>query len=468
MKVLLYGINFSPELTGVGKYTGEMAEWLSARGHEVRVVTAPPYYPDWKVGKGFRNWWGVKYALPRKFRNDHASGAVSSLVVYRCPLWVPERPGGLKRMVHLASFAFFSLPVMLQQVFWRPNVVWVVEPTLFSAPAALVVARLAGARVWLHVQDFEVDAAFALGMLRGALMRRLVAGVECWLMRRFDCVSTISRRMHQKLLDKGVAPSRAVLTPNWVDVSTMVHGSVHCHIEPGAIANNCDFRQMLGVSPGAVVALYSGTMGATQGLEVLADVARLCLDEAHSAIPPVQRQGNPSPIVFVFCGNGVGRADLEALCAGLSNVRFLDLQPPERLNALLAMADIHLLPQREDAADLVMPSKLGAMLASGRPVVVTASAGTELADVISGVHGSVELRVNGESTSCGILVGPGNALSFAHAVQRLAQNPELRIRLGSAGRAYAEAHLDREPVLQRFEALLMAGLGPSVSGGCNE
>ena len=39
MKLLVYGINFAPELTGIGKYTGEMAQWLAAAGHEVRVIT---------------------------------------------------------------------------------------------------------------------------------------------------------------------------------------------------------------------------------------------------------------------------------------------------------------------------------------------------------------------------------------------------------------------------------------------
>ena len=46
MKILVYGINYSPELTGIGKYTGEMVEWLAAQGHEVRVINAPPYYPQ--------------------------------------------------------------------------------------------------------------------------------------------------------------------------------------------------------------------------------------------------------------------------------------------------------------------------------------------------------------------------------------------------------------------------------------
>ena len=59
MKLLVYGINFAPELTGIGKYTGEMVAWLAARGHEVRVVTAPPYYPDWAVWPGYK---GARYA----------------------------------------------------------------------------------------------------------------------------------------------------------------------------------------------------------------------------------------------------------------------------------------------------------------------------------------------------------------------------------------------------------------------
>jgi len=48
VRLPIHGINFAPELTGIGKYTGEMAEWLAQRDHEVRVVTAPPYYPKWQ------------------------------------------------------------------------------------------------------------------------------------------------------------------------------------------------------------------------------------------------------------------------------------------------------------------------------------------------------------------------------------------------------------------------------------
>jgi colanic acid biosynthesis glycosyl transferase WcaI len=140
MKVLIQGIHFTPELIGVGKYSGEMANWLAARGHEVRVVMPPPYYPHWKVNEGYSNTWHKE-----KGQEQESSGA-GSLVVYRCPLWVPAKPTGIKRVLHLASFALSSFPVMLSQIFWRPDVVIVVEPPLFCAPLGWLVARLSGGK----------------------------------------------------------------------------------------------------------------------------------------------------------------------------------------------------------------------------------------------------------------------------------------------------------------------------------
>jgi colanic acid biosynthesis glycosyl transferase WcaI len=408
LKILLYGINFAPELTGIGKYTGEMAVWLAARGHDVRVITAPPYYPAWKVWSGYGSY---RYARERL-------GGVS---VFRTPVWVPARPGSLKRLVHLASFAVSGLPVLALQAFWRPHVVWTVEPALMCAPAAAALAAVSGGRSWLHVQDYEVDAAFDMGLLHGARLRQGVAAFESWLMRRFDRVSTISSRMMDRALAKGVDAARLVSFPNWVDISA---------IRP--LAGLSPYRAELGIAPDAAVALYSGNMGGKQGLEILADAAVL-LRDVHE-------------LRFVFCGNGAGRADLVQRCADLPNVTFLDLQPLERLGDLLGLADIHLLPQRADAADLVMPSKLTGMLASGRPVVATAHADTELGHVVQ--------------EHCGLVTPPEDAIAFAHAIRVLAADPVQRATLGVSARAYAEAYLDRDAVLGRFESDLLQLVQP--------
>ncbi|MBT2323196.1 glycosyltransferase WbuB [Variovorax paradoxus] len=403
MKLLVYGINFAPELTGIGKYTGEMVACLAAQGHEVRVVTAPPYYPDWAVWPGYR---------ASRYTQETWHGAT----VLRTPLWVPRKVSGAKRLLHLASFALASIPALFAQWRWKPDVVWVTEPPLFCTPAALLFARLCSAKTWLHIQDYEVDAAFELGLLKGARLRAFVAAVERGLMRRFDRISTISQRMIERASSKGIEPERLVSLPNWADVSA---------IQP--LQGASPYRAELGIRSDAVVALYSGNMGAKQGLELLAEMALMLKDQPG--------------LEFVFCGNGAGRAELMKRCEQLANVRFLDLQPADRLGDLLGLADIHLLPQRADAADLVMPSKLTGMLSSGRPVVAGARADTELGKVVS---------------ECGVAVPPDDAKAFAQAVVALAAQPELRRELGRRSRAYAEARFDRDVVLAQFERDLEA------------
>ena len=126
MRILIYGLNSAPELTGIGKYTGEMASWLAARGHDVHLVTAPPYYPAWNVGVGHANAYRTEYPEP-------------SLTVHRCPLYVPAQPTGARRMRHLISFALASFPVVMREAVLLPDVVFTVEPTFFGADRKSVV-----------------------------------------------------------------------------------------------------------------------------------------------------------------------------------------------------------------------------------------------------------------------------------------------------------------------------------------
>lgn len=401
MRFVIYGVNYRPELTGVGKYSGEMAEWLMVRGHEVRVVTAPPYYPQWQVSEGYSSW---------RYRRESLDG----VNVWRCPLWVPGSPSGLKRILHLASFALSSFPVMLSQVFWRPDIILVVEPPLFCAPINLFVSRLCRARSWLHVQDFEVDAAFDLGVLSSPRLRRIVLRIESWLMSRFDRVSTISEQMKIQLGTKGVPPEKQVLFPNWVDIDKIY-----------PLESPSTFKEQLSIPASSIVFLYSGNMGEKQGLEIVIEAARCLIDREK--------------IVFVMCGQGAAYHRLRDLADGLGNIHWLALQPLGRLNDLLNLADVHLLPQKADAADLVMPSKLTGMLASGRPILATALEGTQIAAML-------------EST--GVIVPPENVEFFVKALVGLAKNAEQRQQLGKNARDYATEHLGRDTLLSRFEESL--------------
>lgn len=410
MKLLIYGINFAPELTGIGKYSGEMAQWLAHRGHAVEVVTAPPYYPAWQRAEGYPAW-----GYQRETRGEGGSVRVT-----RCPLWVPSKPSGLKRLLHLASFALSSAPALwraLRDGSRRPDAVILVVPTLFTAPAALWLGRRYGVPVWLHVQDFEVDAMLGMGIVGGGGgLANLAYRFERWCLQGAAVASSITTKMVERLLAKGVAPQRAQLFPNWVDLS-----SVYPLPRPNA------FRAELGLAETDVLVLYSGNMGEKQGLELVIEAARRL-----QAMPGLR---------FVLAGDGGARERLMAQAQGLTNLQWLPLQPAERLNLMLNAADIHVLPQRADAADLVMPSKLTGMLASGRAVVGTAAADTQLGGVL---------------TQCGVRIEPGDAVALADALQALAQQPERRDTLGAAGRAYAQAELAQDAILLKFEAALQA------------
>jgi colanic acid biosynthesis glycosyl transferase WcaI len=407
MKILVYGINYAPELTGIGRYTADMAASLAAAGHDVRVVCAPPYYPAWQVAPGFSS---TRYAKERS----------EGVHIWRAPLWVPARPKGAGRLVHLASFALSSFPVLLRHLFWRPNAVLSIAPSLLNAPAGWLVARLSGAHAWLHVQDYEVDAAFKLGMLKGTWRKRMALAIERNLLRRFDTVSTISAKMIEHALRKGVPSNKVVHFANWVDTS-----AIHPLDAPSGAT--VPLRYELDIPADATVVLYSGNMGAKQGLDVLATAA------ASLASRP--------DLVFVFCGEGPAKEGLIAVCGDQPNTRFIPLQPMDKLNDLLNLADIHVLPQRADAADLVMPSKLTGMLASGRAVIAMAHEGTELFNTVA---------------PRGVVVPPEALEPLVAAIDALASDPVRRAHLGRAGRDYALATLSRDSVLGEFESTLRA------------
>lgn len=416
MKILIYGLNYSPELTGVGKYTGEMADWLSAKSHDVRVVTAPPYYPEWRVDRHYSS---------RLYRVEPGDGKATPRV-YRCPIWVPAKPRGLSRVLHLSSFALSSFPVMVGQIFWKPDVVFTVEPTFFAAPMAIFSAALSGAASWLHVQDFEVDAAFDLGLLPpGGAMHAVAMMFERFFTGCFSGVSSISSKMVDRIASKGHLKKSAVLFPNWGDVDS-------ARFTAQGTPNR--YRDELGLE-GKTVLLYSGNMGEKQGLEILTPLVEAFKDDAR--------------VHFLFCGDGVYRQHLEKEVRHCHNVSMLPLQPRDRLNELLDAADIHLLPQKRGAADLVMPSKLIGILASGRPVIATADEGTQVAQVVAG---------------CGLTVPTGDAEALYSAAVTLVEDGDLRSRLGSAARDYAVKHFSKDRVLRRFEREMLDVLTPPSKG----
>jgi colanic acid biosynthesis glycosyl transferase WcaI len=395
--ILILGHNYAPEPIGIGPCTTGMAEALAASGHRVRVICGQPSYPYWKVAEGFRR---------RRARRSVEGG----VQVLRLPLYVPRDPCGLRRILHNLSFAVSAGVAMFTTLIRRrPDVIVAIAPSAFSALVARFFAWISRRPLWVHVQDFEVEMAMATGQLAFGRLGRSLAHLLERAGHRGDLVSSISPRMCDRLIARGSDPDAVVEFRNWANPA----------VRP--LAAESPYRAEWQIDR-PFVALYSGNIAAKQGIDIVVAAARLLAAR--------------DDLLFVICGNGTNRNALAAAAADCPNIRFHNLQPPERLSDLLGLATVHLLPQIAGAADLVLPSKLPNMLASGRAVIATAQAGTGLADA---VHG------------CGIVAPPHDVVAFAEAITRLIDDRDTREAFGAAARRRALERWNKEAILSGFE-----------------
>ena len=404
MHILIHGYNYAPELTGIGRYTGEMATWLASHGHQVTVLTAPPYYPEWKVHHDYQD---------RGWLQEWLEG----VEVFRVPMYVPTQVSNIKRMILELSFAVSSLRWLPRLFRQNWDIIIAICPPLISSLTPLTLARRRRIPFILHLQDMQLDAARDLGMIRHPMILRCLERMEQYLFSNSAVITTISASMSAKLQAKGISPERLQLFPNWADPAK---------INPMPRLN--PKRQELGLTD-EIVILYAGNMGAKQGLEIILESAARLQGESN--------------IKFILAGEGAAKSRLVALAREkhLDNINILPLQSEQEFPLLLALGDIHLVIQKQKAADLVMPSKLTNILAAGRPFIATALPGTELANVT-------------ESSQAGVLIPPENASELAQAIMKLAAAEQARVKMGQLARTYAENWLDKETILSRFETLL--------------
>jgi colanic acid biosynthesis glycosyl transferase WcaI len=402
MRILIYGINFSPELTGIGKYTGELVDWLATQDHECRVITAPPYYPAWKVGKGFSSFRFSK-------EKNHDS------IVYRCPLWVPKKPKTISRLLHLLSFMVSSFPVLVSQLNWKPDVIICIAPSFFCAPQAMLFGKIVKAKSWLHFQDFEICAMFNTDMMSSMkALNDFAHSVQGKITRQFDKVSTISHTMCNSAQKRRVTKNGVYFFPNWVDLN---------FITPQA--NKITFQKKWKIEVDTKVVLYSGNIGKKQGLELIVEAGKLLK--------------NKQKILFVIVGDGAHRSTLQNLVArkGLQNIQFYPLQPYALLPDLLKLADIHLIIQKKGTGDAFLPSKLTSILSVGGHVIITAEKGIELYQIVE------------ENPGIGTIIPPEDSEILASTILRLLKSN--RSSYNTIARKYAETNLSKEAVLSKFE-----------------
>ncbi len=405
MRILMLGINYWPEETGIAVFNTGRCEYLAARGHDVTMCTGFPYYPRWRVHEEYRG-----RLLAREMRNG--------VRILRSYLYVPRRVTTIRRILHEATFVASSCLRALAGR--RPDLLLTVSPPLGLALSSVLLGRLWGIPYLFHVPDLQPDAAVDLGMLPSGPLVKCLYAIERLAYRRAARVSTLTRAMQRRILSKGIPPERVVLSPDWAepglfDLPLMGGGEV--------------LRQQLDLGRRFLV-VHVGNMGVKQGLEVVLAAAARSRDYPE--------------VLFLLVGDGAARPGLAARAAGagLENLRILPLQPAPVFRELLAAADLALVTQQRVVADIVFPSKVLTLLAAGKPVVASLNASSEVARVL-------------EEAGAGRVVPAEDPPALQEAVQTLSRDAEGRRRMGVQGRAYARAHWDRDRILPEMEQMLL-------------
>jgi colanic acid biosynthesis glycosyl transferase WcaI len=404
VRLLLVNQHYPPDQGATGRLAAELASGLVRRGHEVRVLTGRPSYPEARSERA-----------PARERMDGVD-------VVRVPT-AARREGMLGRGTHYASFAAAALVRGLALP--RPDVVlaWSSTP-LFGGLLALSLARAKRCPLVWGVQDVHPEISRALSALPPPIDRGW-ARVDALTCRAADRVVVIADDLRPAARARGVAEERLVTIRNWADARRIAPR------EPGA------FRREVGLRDRDFVVQYAGNLGRAQDLDTVLAAARL----AHREDDRVQ---------LLLVGSGSAAATLAARAASTPGARLVGFQPEERVAEVLAAADLSLVPLRAGLSRWCVPSKVYPILASGRPVGAVLDDGSEVARIV-------------DEAGCGFRVDPGDIAGLAREILRLASDRACARRLGSAGRAWLLRHAALENALDAYEALL-EGINSRSSG----
>lgn len=404
MRIIIYSYNYYPEPIGIAPLMTELAEGLVKRGHEVRVVTGMPNYPERQI---YNNYQGKLYMT--ELRNGVA--------IQRSYVLVRPRPNLLERVILDASFVVSSFIHALRGK--RPDVVFLTSPPLPIAVPAALLGWLHRCPVILNLQDIIPEAAIHVGLLKNKKLIWVFEGLEKFAYRTATKISIIADQFAENLINKGVPAKKLVTIPNWVDTE---------FIHPLPKEHNY-FRDKYQLE-GKFVLMYSGNIGLTQGLETVVKAAKLL---AH--VPNLV-------VVIVGEEKAIGRLLKFAQDLGANNVVVAPFQPRERLPKMLAAMDVGLVIQKQNVIAFNMPSKIQPILASGRPIIASVPLNGTAAEVV-------------RSSSGGLVVPPEDVNALAGAMWELYKDREKAENLGKCGREYALKHYSFQQALDTYENLFL-------------
>jgi colanic acid biosynthesis glycosyl transferase WcaI len=413
MRILVLGINYAPERTSVAPFATGLCEHLAANGNKVTVVTAFPYYPEWRVWNGYRG---------SLYRKEYIDG----VTVHRVAHYMPRKPSRL--VERLAYDISFTVNCFLAALFTGGcDLIYCYCPPPTVALAGYLLGLIKGAPYVMKLSDLASDVALATGIMKPGLAIRVARKFETFICRKARAVICVCQGFIDRLNERGVDREKLCLIPDWGDTE---------NLRPSEVGSA--FRMVNQLPSKQFLVFHTGNMGKKQKL--------------INVILAAEASRNEPDLKWILVGQGEERNTLEKEISRrrLTNIVMLPLQPAESLPEMYGSADLLLLNQAAAIEDAVIPSKLLTYMGAGRAIVAAVSEKSEAARQIR--------RAN-----CGVVVPPEDPEALAEAVLSVRKNDGLRKQLGANARAFAEAHFTKAGVLRRYDDFFRS-LRPTVKG----
>jgi len=404
MRLLVITPHFAPDTAPTGDVVTAVVGALGRLGHEAHVVTSLPWYADHRIAEGWRG-------RPVR-RGHHEAGTVTRLHPFPT-----DKASLVSRMLGFAGFSGLAAVAGIGAR-GRFDAVLALSPPLSLGVAGWLAARRHRCPLVLDIQDVFPDVAVEVGAITSPGLIGMSSRLERFCYGRADAVRVLSddlaANVGAKVAGMAHAP-RVEVIPNPVDTTFVT-----------PLGRDTAYRRELGLSDRTVV-MYAGNLGHSQSLDLLVEAAR--------------RHADRPDIAYVVNGGGVMADHLTAAAQDLPNLSVVGYQPADRVPEVLATADIHVVLLKAGLGSSSVPSKAFSALAAGRPLIASIDPGTEVARVVAGA-------------GAGTAVPPDDPDAFVAAVERLADDPDGRRRMGEAGRAWIEQRRSPESVAAAFVVLL--------------
>lgn len=405
MKFGLLSQWYDPE-PGGGVIPGVLANGLLERGHEIKVLTGFPNYPNGRVYPGYRQRW------------NHVETPSPSLTIRRAPLYASHDAKPAARAANYLSFGTSALAHALSFLEDR-QAVWVYNSPAPVGAAARQLAKRRDVPILVHVMDLWPDSVLDSGMLSAGPLHRLAGGLLEGVVRRTheaaSIVAVTSPGQQAVLQQRGVPAHKLRYIPVWANEQVFFPRAANRAFLPAAAR---DAR---------VVLMYAGAMGHVQRLETAVRAAAKSEPGVH----------------LVMVGTGLAERSLRVLAdeIGATNVHFMGPQPPDLMGDISAAADVHLVSLDDTPLmRITMPSKIQSIMALGRPIIATCAG--DAAAVV-------------ESAGAGVAISPGDEAGLREVLADISTDIDQLRTWGESARRHYEAEFSRQEALGRVERALL-------------